>query len=35
MEPERADRVYGVRTKPELMRRRWKARISLQGSQAE
>ena len=35
MEPERAGRVYGVRSKPELMRRRWKARISLQGSQAE
>jgi hypothetical protein len=30
-----AGRVYGVRTKPELMRRRWKARISLRGSQPE
>jgi hypothetical protein len=29
MEPERAGRVDGARTKPELMRRRWKARISL------
>jgi hypothetical protein len=24
-------RVYGVSTKPELMRRRWKARIWLRG----
>ena len=29
------DRVYGVRTKPELISRRWKARIWLRGSATE